>query len=29
VKCVCRYNAAVASDIATNAAFRRVLAHIV
>jgi len=29
VKCACRYNAAVDSDIATNAAFRRVLAHIV
>jgi len=29
VKCACRYNAAVASDIATNAAFRRVLVHIV
>lgn len=29
VKCACRHNAAVAADIATNAAFRRVLAHIV
>ncbi len=29
VKCACRYNAISGTDVATNAAFRRVLAHIV
>jgi len=29
VKCACRYNAISASDIATNAALRRVLVHVV